>query len=75
MVLERKLVSLQDIEKVLKNSDVKYKEISLVPAFEEDLDEIKISLERVAFKKQDPLVIVEALRKLKGVREINLLMQ
>lgn len=75
MVLERKLVSLQDIEEVLKNSDVKYKEISLVPAFEEDLDEIKISLERVAFKKQDPLVIVEALRKLKGVREINLLMQ
>lgn len=74
MVLERKLVSLQDIEDVLKDNSVKYKEISLNPAFEEDLDEIKISLEKVAFKKQDPLVIVEALRKLKGVREVNLLM-
>jgi putative Mg2+ transporter-C (MgtC) family protein len=74
MVLERKLVSLKDIEDVLKDNSVKYKEISLNPAFEEDLDEIKISLEKVAFKKQDPLVIVEALRKLKGVREVNLLM-
>lgn len=74
MVLERKVVSLADIEDLLKDNGVKYREISLVPAFEEDLDEIKISLEKTAFRKQDPLVIVEALRKLKGVREVNLLM-
>lgn len=74
LVLERKQVSLEDIETVLSENSIKYREISLVPAFEEDLDEIKISLEKVAFKKQDPLVIVEALRKLKGVREVNLLM-
>lgn len=41
--------------------------------FEEDLDEMKISLEKIAFKKQDPLAIIEALRKLKGVREVDLL--
>jgi len=74
MVLERKLVSLKDIEGVMKNNSVTYKQISLAPAFEEDLDEIKISLERTSFKKQDPLVIIEELRKLKGVREVNLLM-
>jgi putative Mg2+ transporter-C (MgtC) family protein len=73
MVLERKEVSLQDIEDVLKENTVKYKEISLSPAFEEDLDEMKISLDKTAFKKHDPLVIIDALRKLKGVREVNLL--
>lgn len=73
LVLERKQVNLEDIETVLSANNIKYREISLTPAFEEDLDEIKISLEKIAFKKQDPLVIVEALRKLKGVREVNLL--
>jgi putative Mg2+ transporter-C (MgtC) family protein len=74
LILERKQISLEDIEKVFSENDIKYKEISLTPAFEEDLDEIRISLQRMSFKKQDPLVIVEALRKLKGVREVNLLM-
>lgn len=73
LVLERKQVNLEQIEEVLKNHSIKYTEISMTPAFEEDLDEIKISLEKIAFKKQDPLVIVEALRKLKGVREVKLL--
>lgn len=73
LTLERKLVNLEDIETVLSENGIKYREIRLAPAFEEDLDEIKISLEKIAFKKQDPLVIVEALRKLKGVREVNLL--
>jgi len=73
LVLERKEVNLGQIEKVMRDNDIKYKEISMTPAFEEDLDEIKISLEKMAFKKQDPLAIVEALRKLKGVREVKLL--
>ncbi|MES2279509.1 MAG: MgtC/SapB family protein [Bacteroidota bacterium] len=72
LLLERKQVSMQDIEDVLKQNSIKYKEITLSPAFEEDLDEIKISFDKIASKKQDPLVIIEALRKLKGVREVNL---
>ena len=73
LVLERKEVNLEQIEKVLSGNDIKYREISMKPAFEEDLDEVKISLEKVAFKKQEPLAIVEGLRKLKGVREVKLL--
>lgn len=73
LVLERKEVNLEQIETIMRNNDVKYKEISMKPAFEEDLDEVKISLEKTAFKKHDPLAIVEAMRKLKGVREVKLL--
>lgn len=73
LVLERKEVNLDQIEKVMRDNDIKYREISMKPAFEEDLDEIKISLEKTTFRKQEPLTIVEALRKLKGVREVKLL--
>lgn len=59
LLLERKQVSMQDIEDVLKQNNIKYKEITLSPAFEEDLDEIKISFDKIASKKQNPLVIIE----------------
>ncbi|PTQ98050.1 putative Mg2+ transporter-C (MgtC) family protein [Mucilaginibacter yixingensis] len=72
--LERKEVSLQHIEDALRENHVKYRQISVTPAFEEDLDEMRISLEKNAFSNVDPMAMIETLRKLKGVREVTLLM-
>lgn len=71
--LERKVVSLQDIEDALRENKISYRQISVSPAFEEDLDEMRISLEKSAFKTIEPMAMIETLRKLKGVREVNLL--
>lgn len=74
MVLERKMVSLEHIEDTLKTHGLKYSKISLSPSLEEDLDEIKIVLQKNPVTKANSLVIIEDLRKIKGVREVNFML-
>jgi putative Mg2+ transporter-C (MgtC) family protein len=71
MVLERKQVSLENIETVFKDHGMKYTQISLSPSLEEDLDDMKISIQKVSLDKENLLVIIEDLRKIKGVREVS----
>jgi putative Mg2+ transporter-C (MgtC) family protein len=73
MILERKQVKLTAIEDVLSENQLKYTQINIAPAFEEDTDEIKISLQRQINKKVSLLEIIEELRKIKGVREVELM--
>ena len=73
MVLERKMISLEHIQDVLKSHGIKYSEIKLSPSLEEDLDEIKISLQKNTVNKDNSLILMEDLRKVKGVREVNLI--
>jgi putative Mg2+ transporter-C (MgtC) family protein len=74
MVLERKMVSLENIQDVFKIHGIKYAQISLSPSLEEDLDEIKIILQKNSLNKNNSLVIIEDLRKIKGVREVNFIL-
>jgi putative Mg2+ transporter-C (MgtC) family protein len=71
MVLEKKQVSLEYIEEVFKAHKIKYTQISLSPLLEEDLDEIKITVQKVTIDKNNLLIVIEDLRKVKGVREVN----
>jgi putative Mg2+ transporter-C (MgtC) family protein len=71
MVLEKKQVNLESIEAVLKTHKIKYTQINLSPSLEEDLDEIKINVQKLSTDKNNLLVIIEDLRKIKGVREVN----
>lgn len=74
MVLERKMVSLENIQEVFKIHGIKYNQISLSPSLEEDLDEIKITFEKNTLNKNNSLIIIEDLRKIKGVREVNFIL-
>jgi len=71
MTLERKLVSLENIEAVFKTHKIKYTQISLSPSLEEDLDEMRINIQKVSLDKDNLLIVVEDLRKIKGVREVT----
>ena len=46
MTVERKQVSPEAIEKVLNNRHLKYNQLSIAPAFEEETDEIKIVIQK-----------------------------
>jgi putative Mg2+ transporter-C (MgtC) family protein len=71
MVLERKQVSLEHIEDVFKTHSIKYTKISLSPSLEQDLDEIKINIQKLSLDKNNLLTVIEDLRKIKGVREVE----
>jgi putative Mg2+ transporter-C (MgtC) family protein len=73
MTVERKQVSLVAIEDVLTEKQLKYNQINIASAFEEDTDEIKISLQKQSSKKTGLMSVVEDLRKIKGVREVELM--
>ena len=71
MILERKQVNLENIQEVFKTHKIKYTQISLSPSLEEDLDEIKITMQKLSINKDNLLIIIEDLRKIKGVREVE----
>jgi len=71
MTLERKQVNLENIQNVLKDHTIKYTQINLSPSLEEDLDEIRITIHKLTLDKNNLLIVVEDLRKIKGVREVN----
>jgi putative Mg2+ transporter-C (MgtC) family protein len=73
MTLERKQVNLENIEQVLAAKQIKYTQINIAPAFEEDIDEIKIMLQKQSTKPTGMLSIIDDLRKIKGVREVELI--
>jgi putative Mg2+ transporter-C (MgtC) family protein len=72
MTLERRQVSLLSIEDVLAVYKLKYNQINIAPAFEENTDEIKIVLQKQATKNAGLLSVIEDLRKINGVREVEL---
>ena len=71
LILERKQVSLENIEDVFNTHKIKYTKISLSPSLEEDLDDMSISIQKLSLDKTNLLVVIEDLRKIKGVREVS----
>jgi putative Mg2+ transporter-C (MgtC) family protein len=70
--LEKRKVSMEDIEHVFTENNVKYTQINLSPADEEeDVDEVKVTIQKQSANKDNIMVIVEKLRKIKGIREVN----
>jgi putative Mg2+ transporter-C (MgtC) family protein len=74
LIVERKQASLMTIEDVLTEKKLKYNQINIAPAFEEDTDEIKITLQKQTTKNVSLMALVEDLRKIKGVREVELML-
>jgi len=71
MVLERKQISLENIQDVFKTHKIKITSINLSPSLEEDLDDICINIQKLSLDKDNLLVVIEDLRKIKGVREVS----
>jgi len=71
MVLERKQISLENIQDVFKTHKIKITSINLSPSLEEDLDDIRINIQKLSLDKDNLLVVIEDLRKIKGVREVS----
>ena len=71
LVLERKQVTLENIQEVFNLHKIKYTRISMSPSLEEDLDDMAISIQKLSLDKQHLLSIIEDLRKIKGVREVT----
>jgi len=59
---------------VLTEQNLKYNQINIAPAFEEDTDEIKITLQKQSTKNISLLSVVEDLRRVKGVREVEMML-
>jgi len=71
LILERKQVSLENIENVFNTHQIKYTRISLSPSLEEDLDDMNITIQKLSLDKKHLLTVIEDLRKIKGVREVS----
>lgn len=71
LLLERKSVNMENIEALFKAHGIKYTHINLSTSLEEDLDEMKIIIQKAAFAKENLLVIVEDLGKIKGIKEVS----
>ncbi len=70
--LEKHHVKMEDIESVFKTHGIRYNQISLSPSNdEEDVDEIKVSTQKMNEGKSGLLEIANDLRKIKGVREVD----
>src|ERR1700744_4994596 len=70
--LEKHNIKMEDIEAVFKTHGIRYNQISLSPSDEEeDLDEVKVTTQKMSEVKSGLLGVAEDLRKIKGVREVN----
>jgi putative Mg2+ transporter-C (MgtC) family protein len=73
ILLKLNEVRLEEIEHLLKSFNVSFNEINLVSTLEEGINEMKIRIQKKPSKNEDVFVLMEELKKLKGVREVNFL--
>ncbi|HVW97931.1 MAG TPA: MgtC/SapB family protein [Mucilaginibacter sp.] len=72
LVIEREQADLDRIEDILIAKKIRFNQISIAPAFEEDTDEVSIGFPKLSEKNKGMFSVVEELRRLKGVREVEL---
>jgi putative Mg2+ transporter-C (MgtC) family protein len=69
--LEKRKVSMGSIEDVFKEHQLSYNQISLSPSTEEeDVDEVRVIIQKTK-ANHNILLIIEKLRDIKGIREVN----
>jgi len=73
LILTANTISMQEIENVLKANRIGYSEINLKSTLSDDMDELKIRVQKDFIKSSNVLAIIEELKKMKGVQEINFL--
>lgn len=72
---EKHKVKMEDIEVVFAKRNIKYSQINLSPTgIEEDIDEMKITLQKYNTDKTEMIVIVEELRNIKGIRDVHFIL-
>lgn len=73
LTLTANTVSMQAIENVLKEHRIGYSEINLKSTLSDDIEEMKIRVQKDFIKSPSVLTVIEDLKKLDGVQEINFL--
>jgi putative Mg2+ transporter-C (MgtC) family protein len=71
LILLRNQVKFDEIEAILKANKVSFTRINLSPSLNEDADEMKITIQKGFSLKNNVFSVIEELRKIKGVREVN----
>jgi putative Mg2+ transporter-C (MgtC) family protein len=66
-------VSMQSVENILKSHRIGYSEINLKSTMSDDVEEMKIRVQKDFIKSANVLSVIEDLKKLDGVQEINFL--
>ncbi|HEY0244662.1 MAG TPA: MgtC/SapB family protein [Mucilaginibacter sp.] len=72
ITLLKNQVKFDEIERVLLANNLSYREINLSPSLEDNMDIMKISIQKnLAKKDENVFSVIEALGKIKGVQEVN----
>jgi putative Mg2+ transporter-C (MgtC) family protein len=73
LTLTANVVSMQAIENILKSHRIGYSEINLKSTLSDDIEEMKIRVQKDFVKTGHVLDVIEDFKKLDGVQEINFL--
>jgi putative Mg2+ transporter-C (MgtC) family protein len=73
LTLAANMTSMQSIENILKLHHIGYSEINIKSTFSEDIEEMKIRVQKDFIRSINVLSVIKELKELKGVQEINFL--
>lgn len=73
LTLDARTVSMESIEKILSDHGIRYSEINLRSIHSDDIEEMKIRIQKDFIQSSSVLVVVDEFKKVKGVQEINFL--
>jgi putative Mg2+ transporter-C (MgtC) family protein len=73
LTLDARSVSMESIEKILSEHGIRYSEINLRSIHNDDIEEMKIRIQKDFIQSSSVLVVVEEFKKVQGVQEINFL--
>jgi putative Mg2+ transporter-C (MgtC) family protein len=73
LTLDARTVSMESIEKILSDHRIRYSEINLRSIHSDDIEEMKIRIQKDFIQASSMLTVVEEFKKVRGVQEINFL--
>jgi putative Mg2+ transporter-C (MgtC) family protein len=73
LTMDARTVSMEAIENILSDHRIKYSEINLRSILSDDIEEMKIRIQKDLIQSSNMLTVVEEFKKVRGVQEINFL--
>lgn len=73
MLLRLNEVKLDEVESLLKSNGINFNEVNLSTTMDEGISEIKIRIQKQFSKEGKLLALMEELKKIKGIHEVNFL--
>lgn len=73
MLLKLHEVKLDEVEAILKSNGINFNEVNLSTTMDEGISEIKIRIQKQFSREGKLLLLMEELKKIKGIHEVNFL--